>query len=62
MPLPNPSRLSPAPRPFTAVAAFTLAATASLLFPTLVHAQETVSAGPTVSLSGPTYNAGEPPV
>ncbi len=61
MPLPNPSRLSPAPRPSTAVAAFSLAAIACLLFPTLAYAHAHTGAGshdPTVSLSGPTYTLG----
>ena len=60
MPLPNPSRLSPAPRPLTAVAALSLAI-ACLLLPALLPAEETLSVGPTVSLSGPTYTLGNHP-
>ncbi|MDE2751739.1 MAG: Ig-like domain-containing protein, partial [Gemmatimonadota bacterium] len=60
MPLPNPSRLSPAPRPLAAVAALSLAIACPLL-PTLLPAEETLSVGPTVSLSGPTYTLGNHP-
>ena len=61
MPLPNPSRPSPAPRPFAAIAALSLAAIACWLFPTRSHAEETVTVGLTVSLSGPTYTLGNHP-
>ena len=61
MPLPNLSRLSPAPRPFAATTAFSLAAIACLLLPTLAHPQDAVNVVPTVSLSGPTYTLGNHP-